>query len=189
MRDIDSVYFNNVHGLVGGHSSTVNICHPGLSQEIADALDLRKLTDLFAQGAEIEDDEEEEEYGEDLYDRIRGVLRDYDPAFSFNEFLANANDAMASTFTVLLDETVPSINMALSPELAECQSAPSLIVHNDSSFSKEDFRRIRRFGQGKEFVANHAVGQFGLGALNFWHFCDVAMLVSGQSPLILHAVL
>ncbi|KZV98960.1 hypothetical protein EXIGLDRAFT_762968 [Exidia glandulosa HHB12029] len=181
LRGIDTVYFNNAHGDIFDNTTIThaNVCHPSVSQVLAEALDVPKLTDLLATSAELDDDDEED-FGEDLYDRIRGVLRDYDRTFAMNEFVANANDASATTFTVLLDEGAWPVNSALSPELAECQSTPALLLHNDSRFTADDFRRMRRFGRTKDAVQEHAVGQFGLGALNFWHFCDVAMIVSGE---------
>ncbi|EJD51980.1 hypothetical protein AURDEDRAFT_181547 [Auricularia subglabra TFB-10046 SS5] len=185
MHAPDDVCFNNVPGTSVEVAGQVALCHPGLSSEIAERLDLRRLSDIFANRAEEEDEDEDEDFGEDLYDRIRGVLRDYSPNFALNEFIANANDAKATTFTVVLDETEQSFTAALSPELAECQAGPSLILHNDGVFTEADFHRIRRFGRTKETLDQHAIGQFGLGALNFYHFSDVVMIISGAFVLFI----
>eukprot|EP00198_Chlamydomonas_reinhardtii_P000860 XP_001690195.1 predicted protein [Chlamydomonas reinhardtii] len=91
----------------------------------------------------------------------RGVLAPA-PALAFNDapwlagqpasaavrlLLQNADDAGASSLTLLLDECSYPTRSILSPAMAVWQG-PALLVANDAVFSPADFTNISRIGQG-----------------------------------------
>ena len=113
---------------------------------------------------------------EDLTTRVKNVLRAYDIKQSFNEFLANAADAGATQFNLMLDYSshrearVPDV---LSANIGAFCNGPALVVHNDSQFTMDDIRGICRIGRGGKEDRDGTVGRFGLGALSFYHFSEV----------------
>ena len=103
---------------------------------------------------------------------IRNTLKQYDPRQFFTEFIANASDAGAKRFNILLDNNKGPKKCLLSEGLAVFQSA-SLVVHNDGIFSQNDFRGILQTGIGGKTGKTGVIGRFGLGALSLFHFTEV----------------
>ena len=103
---------------------------------------------------------------------IRNTLRQYDPKQFFTEFIANASDAGAKRFNILLDNHEGPRERLLSEGLAVFQSA-SLVVHNDGIFSRDDFIGILQTGIGGKAGKPNVIGRFGLGALSMFHFTEV----------------
>ncbi|KAF8344477.1 hypothetical protein F5887DRAFT_1075526 [Amanita rubescens] len=115
---------------------------------------------------------------------IRNTLQQYDPEQFLTEFIANASDAGATRFSILIDNHESPTGCLLSEELAEFQSA-SLVVHNDGIFSQNDFIGILDTGIGGKRRKTNVIGHFGLGALSMFHFTELAMIVSGDHVLFL----
>jgi hypothetical protein len=103
---------------------------------------------------------------------IRNTLKQYDPKQFFTEFIANASDAGAKRFNILLDSHEGPRERLLSEGLAVFQT-PSLVVHNDGTFSRDDFRGILQTGIGGKTGKTGVIGRFGLGALSMFHFTEV----------------
>ncbi|KAJ3984365.1 hypothetical protein F5890DRAFT_1474609 [Lentinula detonsa] len=130
-------------------------------------------------------DGDDDDMAESLIERIRSVLVDYDIQYSFNEFLANAVDAGASQFKVLLDTKLFGSSRVLCSEMSIFQQGPAMVLYNNAVFSNEDFRGVRKIGEGGKKETSGTIGKFGLGALSFYHFSEVAFIVSGEFILIL----
>ncbi|GBE83846.1 hypothetical protein SCP_0509030 [Sparassis crispa] len=158
--------------------------HPSVSRLLAVDLCLRFLSGLQL-GEDEDEDEDDVEMREELRTRISSVLHDYDIKYSFNEIMANASDAGASSVSVLLDERSFDSNSILTLDMARFQRAPSIVLHNDGTFSQEDFDGFRSIGIGGKSENPDSIGRFGLGALAMYHFSEVVMVVSGQYLMIL----
>ncbi|KAG8937653.1 hypothetical protein FRC00_002981 [Tulasnella sp. 408] len=122
--------------------------------------------------------------GEDITTRIRGVLADYDINYSINEWIANAHDAGASCLKLLLDKAGFEGPPMLGDEV-DFKVSPALIVHNDAIFQEEDFQGIGSIGKGGKGEKSNTIGRFGLGALTFYHFTELPMVVSGDTVVFL----
>ncbi|KAJ3929794.1 MAG: hypothetical protein NXY57DRAFT_1015101 [Lentinula lateritia] len=164
--------------------------HPAISKTIASNLGVPFLSSL--QLDEQDDlDVDDEDMSESLILRIKNVLVAYDKRYAFNEFLANAADADASRFSVLIDakrfngNPIALPNSMLCPEMAACQEGPALVLHNDAQFSEADFKGIKCIGEGGKQDRHGTIGKFGLGALSFYHFSEIAFIISGEFILIL----
>jgi hypothetical protein len=123
-----------------------------------------------------DDDEDDEQMTEDLPIRIRGFLRDYDPRFALNEFFANADDAGATQFSMLLlpgDISSKTRNAVISPAFDLLSREPTLFMFNNASLTKEDFLGLRRIGRGGKQDRQDTHGRHGLGALSVFYFTDV----------------
>lgn len=86
---------------------------------------------------------------EDIVDRIKGILNDYDPSSIFNEFLQNAADAGATECHFKLDTRSFKDDKILSKKMAAWQG-PALLIYNNAEFSEKDFNAICRLGVGSK---------------------------------------
>lgn len=176
---ITKIYFNDV-GLRAMHVALpggVTRAHSQIGYNLAKALRLNfighsDLKPLF---------EDDDDMSESLTTRISGVLLGYERGQFFGEFLANAQDAQAKTFAMLLDEKPASPSNVLSPAFEELQSYPSLIIYNDSVFEESDFKGIRKVGLGGKKDKSDTIGQFGLGCLSMYHFTEVSQRIARSS--------
>ncbi len=152
--------------------------HGSVSRALSDQLGIRPLSSVVLDLVEDAFDDDEQ-MGEDLIDRIRGFLREYDISYAFNEFLANADDARAHEFSILLDcrRLSQVVNGLISPEFYEVQTHDSIILFNDGIFSEEDFKGLRKVGRGGKEGQSDTHGRHGLGALSFYYFTDVRGLL------------
>jgi len=177
MRQIDEIYYNDLN--VSEATRRLDFgtpAHPGLSKSLASRIALRFLSSLVLdEGDNDDDDVDDMDMGEDLCTRIASVLKDHDVSYALNEFLANAADARASQFSILLDKRSFESTTVLSPEMVKFQQGPSLILHNDAVFSEEDFSGLRKVGQGGKSAEYDTIGRFGLGALSMFHFTEVCL--------------
>ncbi|KAF9446298.1 hypothetical protein P691DRAFT_733572 [Macrolepiota fuliginosa MF-IS2] len=183
LRPFESVYYNDI----GPRACLVDtgsgaLVHPSISPQIASDLGLRRLGLMNLQN-QIDDDPD---MGEDLMTTIRNRLREYSDSQLLLEFLANASDAGATEFNVLLDEQLGPTKALLSPRCSDFQRVPSLVVHNNSVFSDSDFKGILRTGIGGKTDRKDTIGQFGLGALTMFHITELAMIVSRDQVLFLN---
>jgi sacsin len=170
LRTFDTICYNDV----GTRACYVDIgnntlAHPGIADALAGKLGLRRLG-LMNAGSTGEDDLD---MGEDLITTIRNRLREYTDSQLLLEFLANASDAGATEFDVLLDEKHSPDTALISPHCRPFQRTPSLVIHNNSVFSEEDFKGILRTGVGGKAGRRDTIGQFGLGALTMFHVTEV----------------
>ncbi|KAF7337939.1 hypothetical protein MVEN_02017200 [Mycena venus] len=181
LHPIGQVYFVDC---MSDFSPEIGIAaHPEVSHSLARELGVQFLSSLEL--GEDEDDEDDLQMGEDLTKRIEGVLKEHDVSHALNEFLANAIDAKATNFSVLLDERTFECSKVMAPGLADLQRKPSLFLYNDATFTSADLRGLRQVGQGGKHSNPDSIGRYGLGALSLFHFTDVVQLVSGQHFLIL----
>jgi hypothetical protein len=175
LRQIDGLFYDDQNRSHAAHSHSFGrATHPSLSRSLACQIGIKFLSALEL--GEDDDDVDDEDMGEDLCTRIAGVLREYDANYALNEFLANAADAGALNFSVVLDNRSFESNTVLSPRMNKFQHGPSLILHNDARFRDEDFDGLRKIGQGGKSKDSDTIGRFGLGALSLFHFTEVCFL-------------
>jgi hypothetical protein len=170
LRPYESIYYNDI----GPRSSLVDIgdnylAHSSISDRLAETLELKRLGFLG-----LENPFDDIDMGEDLITTIRNRLREYSDSQLLLEFLANASDAGASQFNILLDQRLAPAKALISPRCGAFQSVPALIIHNDSVFEESDIKGIIRTGIGGKSDKSDTIGQFGLGALTMFHVTEVS---------------
>ncbi|KAF5349962.1 hypothetical protein D9756_009229 [Leucocoprinus leucothites] len=183
LRPFEMICYNDV----GSRACLVDVgnnflAHPEISDSLAERLALRRLG-LINSGNSVDD---ELDMGEDFVTTIRNRLREYTDSQLLLEFLANASDAGATEFNILLDEKVSPTNALISSHCRSFQDVPALVVHNNSVFTNDDFIGILRTGIGGKSGKMDSIGQFGLGALTMFHVTELAMIVSGDQVLFLN---
>ena len=128
---------------VNGGIANFNFTHARVSEDLIRRLGVENS---FARAIRLEidfEDEDEDEYAprEKLSNIIKDTLGRYPIETTFNEFLANADDAGATKISWTIDEcgTGPYESQSLlTNELATFQG-PALMVYNDGIFSEKDF--------------------------------------------------
>lgn len=180
-----------VHGdpLSTGDIAEFNFTHPEISSDLARRLDVESSLKRAIRLKIDFDSEDEDDYTpkEKLRTVISDTLERYPIQSTFNEFLANADDAGATKITWILDECRErsyESSSLLTTELRPFQG-PALFVCNDAVFSKKDFAGFKDIGQGGKKDDIQSTGMFGRGALSMYHFTDVPMLLSNESFLVL----
>ena len=180
-----------VHGdpLSTGDIAGFNFTHPEISSDLAGRLNIENSLKRAIRLRIDYDSEDEDGYTpkEDLKTVISDTLERYPIQATFNEFLANADDAGATKISWILDECPEKrykSSSLLTTELKSLQG-PALFVCNDAVFSKKDFTGFKDIGQGGKKDDIHSTGVFGRGALSMYHFTDVPMLVSNDSFLVI----
>jgi sacsin len=153
------------------------LAHPDIPDRLAHKLGLRRLG-LISSEDGCEDDID---MGEELITTIRNRLREYTDSQLLLEFLANASDAGANEFNILLDERISADTALISSRCRDFHHVPSLVIHNDSVFTDDDFRAILRTGIGGKTGRVDTIGQFGLGALTMFHVTEVWLLLTSRA--------
>ncbi|CAH1788168.1 unnamed protein product [Owenia fusiformis] len=125
------------------------------------------------------------DYGqtEDLTTRLQNILKDYKDGFSVpKELIQNADDAGATKVSFIYDErdNQDARTFLLDPEMCDLQG-PALWVHNDATFSKDDYENIEKLGGATKAEKGNKIGKFGLGFNAVYNLTDVPSFVSGES--------
>lgn len=144
--------------------------HPGIGRDTALFFQIDTVSSINLGLLREEDGDDDIDMEEALTTRIRNVLRQYAIEQAFPELLANAVDAGASSFRVVLDETTNSPSSRL---IAAAFSGPTLVVYNDAVFKDQDWNGLKKVGLGGKEDDPDLIGRFGLGALSIYHFSEV----------------
>jgi hypothetical protein len=147
--------------------------HESVSRADARRLRLKDLSILRTL-----DDDEDDDYGERFSTRIKNALRQYSHDQLPAEFLANAIDAGATEMDIMVDERDFSRHSQrlMDPGLSACQSNGAIMFYNNSVFSGDDWKGIKRVGEGSKRNKSGKIGRFGLGALSAYHISEVRVL-------------
>ena len=123
---------------------------------------------------------------ETLTQRLKNILREYDGGLTIvKELIQNADDAEATEINICYDARTHDIppKCLLYPGMAECHG-PALIVHNDASFTDEDFQDIQKLAAATKEGKPLKIGKFGVGFCSVYHITDVPSFVSHDSMCI-----
>ncbi|KAL0565846.1 hypothetical protein V5O48_016173, partial [Marasmius crinis-equi] len=180
LRPIDDVVYMDVTSpILSG--SELHFTHRNIDHALAVRLQISFLGHRALSIENLADYDMEEK----LTTKIQNTLSQYTEQQLLTEMLANAVDAGASHFAVLVDDLPARTELLLSPSMKQFQACPSLIVYNDAMFSPEDFKGICNLGMGAKYEQSNTIGQFGLGALTMFHITDMPMIVSGDHVMFL----
>ena len=88
-----------------------------------------------------------------------------------HEFIQNADDAGATTVSIVLDEREHPTGRLPSASMSQLQG-PALVVVNDASFSDDDWERIQSTGRSGKALDASKTGRFGLGFNSVYNVTD-----------------
>jgi hypothetical protein len=171
---LESVYYpDKPQSFLLSTSLSKSPLHRRISKGLAEQLKIPFLSaELLEQGTDEDDDEEQ--MAVDLRDRIEGFLRENDVLYAVNEFFANADDAKATKFSILLDNRGDDFgDRVISPSFEALQRSSYIIFYNNAVLSENDFSGLRKVGKGGKTNEIDTHGRHGLGALAHYYFTDV----------------
>lgn len=115
----------------------------------------------------------------------RALQQQYTEKQFLVEFLANAVDAHATSFEVVVSSARPDRGNVLTAEMMHVLDADSLLVFNNALFAESDFDGLLKTTVGGKVERLDAIGKFGLGALTMFHFAEVCGMAANVMNCIL----
>ncbi|KNZ76212.1 Sacsin [Termitomyces sp. J132] len=184
LRPLHSVLYNDIgeRAVLVSLGDDEYLAYDMINESLARSLHMDRLglkfVDLKPLGIDM---------GEELGTTIRNRLGSYTSRQIVTEFVANAADAGATEFGVLVDEITITLSSdgILFGTLKDVWDGPSFVLYNDAVFTAADFDGICQTGIGGKSKRRDCIGQFGFGALTMFHLTDFAMIVSGDSVLFI----
>ena len=153
-----------------------HLIHPKVSH-LAPELELTPLSDQLDITQDVFDDAGQHE---PLTTRLCNILREYKDGLTIiKEMIQNADDAGATEVNILYDNRTHSTQKLLFKGMAESHG-PALIVHNNSTFTDEDFENITKLAGATKANQPLKIGKFGVGFCSVYHITDVPSFVSGE---------
>ena len=117
---------------------------------------------------------------EPLISRLSNILKEYKDGLTIiKEMIQNADDAEATEINILYDARHHTTEKLLFKGMADSHG-PALVVHNNSTFTHEDFENITKLAGATKFNKPLKIGKFGIGFCSVYHITDVPSFVSGE---------
>ena len=154
------------------------LCHDSI-KHMAPQLHLTALSEHYELSEDLFED-----FGphEPLVLRLKNILRDYKDGLTIiKELLQNADDAGATEVNVCYDTREHTVNpkTLLYSGMSEC-NGPALVVHNDATFTDEDFQNITKLAAATKKDKPLKIGKFGVGFCSVYHITDIPCFVSRE---------
>ena len=117
---------------------------------------------------------------EPLITRLSNILKEYKDGLTIiKEMIQNADDAEATEVNILYDARQHTTEKLLFKGMGDSHG-PALIVHNNSTFTNEDFENITKLAGATKANKPLKIGKFGVGFCSVYHITDVPSFVSGE---------
>ena len=123
---------------------------------------------------------------EPLTVRLKNILKDYKDGLTIvKELLQNADDAEATEVNICYDARTHTVkpNSLFFPGMQDCHG-PALVVHNNATFSQDDFTNITKLAAATKASKALKIGKFGVGFCSVYHITDVPSFVSQDTLCI-----
>ena len=123
---------------------------------------------------------------EPLTVRLKNILKDYKDGLTIvKELLQNADDAEATEVNICYDARQHTVKpkSLFFPGMQECHG-PALVVHNNATFSQDDFTNITKLAAATKASKPLKIGKFGVGFCSVYHITDIPSFVSQDTLCI-----
>ncbi|XP_019861385.1 PREDICTED: sacsin-like, partial [Amphimedon queenslandica] len=171
-------YTNNevLCNIANASGEEYHLIHPKVSHLSAE-LGIAPLSDQLNITEDIFEDAGQHE---PITTRLRNILKEYKDGLTIiKEMIQNADDAGATEVNILYDNRTHSTKNLILKGMADSHG-PALIVHNNGSFTKEDFENITKLAGATKANQPLKIGKFGIGFCSVYHITDVPSFVSGK---------
>ena len=151
--------------------------HSRISPNLAKCL---KVSPLSKEMDVTEDTFSDARQYEPLTVRLKNILKDYkDGVTIVKELIQNADDAEATEINICFDSRNHIVDQRrlFFPGMSESHG-PALIVHNNSTFTNEDFENIKKLAAATKANKHLKIGKFGIGFCSVYHITDVPSFIS-----------
>ena len=144
---------------------------------LAPQLGLTPLSDQLDITEEVFEDAGQHE---PLTTRLSNILKEYKDGLTIiKEMIQNADDAEATEVNILYDARSHTTDRLLFEGVADSHG-PALVVHNNSTFTEEDFANITKLAGATKKDKPLKIGKFGVGFCSVYHITDIPSFVSGE---------
>ena len=144
---------------------------------LAPQLELTPLSDQLDITEEVFEDAGQHE---PLTTRLSNILKEYKDGLTIiKEMIQNADDAEATEVNILYDARSHTTDRLLFNGMADSHG-PALVVHNNSTFTEEDFANITKLAGATKKDKPLKIGKFGVGFCSVYHITDIPSFVSGE---------
>ena len=152
------------------------LVHPSIAH-LASQLGLTPLSDQLDITEEVFQDAGQHE---PLTTRLSNILREYKDGLTIiKELVQNADDAEATEVNILYDGRQHTTDKLLFKGMADSHG-PALVVHNNATFTEDDFDNITKLAGATKKDKPLKIGKFGVGFCSVYHITDVPSFVSGE---------
>ena len=151
--------------------------HTRNNAKMASCLGLTPLSDYLDI---TEDTFEDTGQHEPLMVRLKNILDEYKDGLTIaKELLQNADDAEATEVNFCYDARTHAVESSslFFPEMLQSHG-PALLVHNNKTFSEEDFENITKLAGATKHNKPLKIGKFGIGFCSVYHISDVPSFIS-----------
>ena len=162
--------------------------HEQINPKLARCLGLRSLSNHLGI---TEDTFEDAGQHIPLTVRLKAILRDYKDGLTIiKELIQNADDAEATEVNICYDACTHCIDpkRLFFPGMTSAHG-PALVVHNNSTFSREDMENITKLEGATKQGKPLKIGKFGIGFCSVYHITDIPSFVSQDTLCILDPTL
>ena len=151
--------------------------HTRINAIMANCLGLTPLSDYLDI---TEDTFEDTGQHEPLTVRLKNILNEYKDGLTIaKELLQNADDAEATEVNFCYDARTHAVESSslFFPKMLQSHG-PALLVHNNKTFSTEDFENITKLAGATKQNKPLKIGKFGIGFCSVYHITDVPSFIS-----------
>ena len=144
---------------------------------LAHCLHLSPLSDHLSITEDIFEDAGQHE---PLTVRLKNILKEYKDGLTIvKEMLQNADDAGATELNICYDaRTHATERRALFFPDMEDSHGPALVIHNNSTFTDDDFKNITKLAGATKEGSPLKIGKFGVGFCSVYHITDIPSFIS-----------
>ena len=153
--------------------------HSRINQSLAKNLGVTPLSEELDIS---EDTFEDAGQQEPLIVRLKNILREYKKGLTIiKELIQNADDAEATEVNICFDAREHKVEQSklFFPDMCKAHG-PALVVHNNSTFSSEDFVNIQKLAGATKQNKHLKIGKFGVGFCSVYHITDVPSFISQE---------
>ena len=171
----DNEFLRNILSASGQEMPHVFLDHRVTS--LAHCLHLSPLSDRMSI---TEDAFEDAGQHEPLTVRLKNILKEYKDGLTIiKEMLQNADDAGATELNICYDGRTHTTERKslFFPDMVDSHG-PALVIHNNSTFTDDDFRNITKLAGATKEGTPLKIGKFGVGFCSVYHITDVPSFIS-----------
>ena len=193
LKSVDEVAYSDSNFIINAaicQQQPCSIVNHRIPSDLYKKLSVKPLSEYLGVSAEMPVDVGQQE---PLIQRLKNILKDYKDGLTIiKELLQNADDAEATELNIIYDSRNHKSDVLLFPGMAKAHG-PALIVHNDQTFTDEDFENITKLAGATKEDKPLKIGKFGVGFCSVYHITDVPSFVSGEwlyifDPTLKHLV-
>ncbi|CAG8460344.1 12688_t:CDS:2 [Dentiscutata erythropus] len=170
----ESIFYNDINDYNNKELVKENeniLTSPEISSELAKRLKIKNFSEKFVLN-------KINTFDTKITATFKKALKDFDrEEMVFREFLKNADDAGATQFCIILDDSDYRGSRSLIKEEMDCWQGPAVWLYNNKSFTEDDFKSIINVGCNKK---PDKIGKDGLGFISCYNLTDLPQFISND---------